>query len=73
MNKNVGFLDAKLRVGLGVCGGILLLLSVADYLTIPILSNLGLAIVSTVLVVEGALRRCLLYRVLGIDRCPVDN
>jgi hypothetical protein len=24
------------------------------------------------LLVEGATRRCLLYRALGIDRCPVD-
>jgi hypothetical protein len=32
-----------------------------------------LGIFEVVIVVEGALRRCLLYRLLGIDRCPVDS
>lgn len=45
----------------------------APYLTIPLISDLGLGIIAALLVVEGALRRCLLYRMLGIDRCPVDS
>jgi len=39
---------------------------------VPVVSAVGLAIAGVVLVVEGATRRCLLYRVLGNDRCPVD-
>jgi hypothetical protein len=72
MNRNVGRLDAIVRV---VAGGMLAVLAVLagfGMVTVPVFSALGVGIVAVVLIVEGATQRCLLYRVLGIDRCPVD-
>ncbi len=70
MKRNVGPLDAKARVIVGVVAGLLAVLGAAGYVTIPLLSSVGLGIIGVVLVIEGAVRRCLLYRLLGIDRCP---
>ena len=73
MNRNVGPVDARLRIAIGVGCVLLALLAAGGDATIPIVSPLGLGIFGAVLVVEGALRRCLLYRLLGVDRCPVDR
>ena len=73
MNRNVGPFDARVRVAAGVLLAALVAASVLDYTTIPVLTDLGAAIIAAVLVVEGSTRRCLLYRALGIDRCPVDS
>lgn len=72
MNKNVGPLDARVRIGVGVLVAVLTLLSVLGYTTLPLMSDLGFGILAGVLIVEGAMGRCLLYGLLGIDRCPVD-
>ena len=60
------------RVVGGVAVAILALLVATTDVSVPVVSAIGLALAGLVLVVEGATRRCLLYRVLGIDRCPVD-
>lgn len=60
------------RVVGGVAVAILALLVATTDVSVPVVSAIGLAVAGLVLVVEGATRRCLLYRVLGIDRCPVD-
>jgi len=73
MNRNVGPLDARVRIAVGIGCLLATLLAVGGYATVPVVSELGLALFGAVLVVEGALRRCLLYRLLGIDRCPVDT
>ena len=72
MNRNVGPVDARVRIAIGVVVAVLTTLSVVGYLTLPVISEFGGAIIAAVLIVEGAMRRCLLYRLLGIDRCPVD-
>ena len=72
MKKNVGPFDARLRVGAGIVVAILTALSAGGVLTLPFVSEVGAAIISAVLIVEGTTSRCLLYRLLGIDRCPVD-
>lgn len=72
MNRNVGRLDAIARVVAGVALAVLAVLAAVGVVTVPIVSALGVGIIAVVLIVEGATRRCLLYRVLGIDRCPVD-
>jgi len=72
MNKNVGRADARIRIAIGVVVAIFTTLSVLGYLTLPVISELGGAIIAAVLIVEGAMRRCFLYKLLGIDRCPVD-
>ncbi|GEM_PF-245022 len=72
MKRNVGTLDARLRVAVGVGLAVLAAVVAAGMVSVPLISALGLAIAAVVLVVEGLTRRCLLYRALGIDRCPVD-
>ena len=73
MNRNVGPFDARFRVAAGILLAALAVGSTLGYFSIPVLSDLGAAIIAAVLIVEGATRRCLLYRALGIDRCPVDS
>jgi len=73
MDRNVGPFDARFRVAVGVLFAVLAVGSTFGYTTIPVISDLGAAIIAAVLIVEGATRRCLLYRALGIDRCPVDS
>ncbi|CAI50325.1 DUF2892 family protein [Natronomonas pharaonis DSM 2160] len=73
MERNVGPLDARIRVLVGIvlCG---LALAVArGVVGVPLISSLGLGIAGVVLVVEGSLRRCLLYQLLGINRCPRET
>ena len=72
MKRNVGRIDALVRIAAGVAIAALAVLVATGSLTVPVVSAVGLGIAGAVLIVEGATRRCLLYRVLGIDRCPVD-
>jgi hypothetical protein len=60
------------RVVGGVAVALLAVLVATTDVSVPVVSAVGLAVTGVVLVVEGATRRCLLYRVLGIDRCPMD-
>ena len=73
MDKNVGPVDARLRIAVGLICSLLAVVAAGGYATIPVVSPLGLGVFGVVLVVEGAMRRCLLYRLLGVDRCPVDR
>ncbi|SNR69724.1 YgaP family membrane protein [Halorubrum vacuolatum] len=72
MKRNVGKIDATVRIGAGVVLAVLAVFAAWGMLTVPVVSTLGLGTIALVLIVEGATRRCLLYRALGIDRCPVD-
>ncbi len=72
MKRNVGRLDAIGRVIAGVVLAALAVLAAVDVVSVPIVSALGIGVIALVLLVEGATRRCPLYRALGIDRCPVD-
>ena len=72
MKRNVGPLDALARIVGETAMVILALLVATNAITVPVGSAVGLAVIGTVLIVEGGTRRCLLYRVHGIDRCPVD-
>ncbi|MFA9427208.1 DUF2892 domain-containing protein [Natronorubrum sp. A-ect3] len=72
MKRNVGHIDAIVRVVGGVALAAFAVLAAFGVVTVPVVSALGLGIIAIVLIVEGVMRRCLLYRVLGVDRCPVD-
>lgn len=72
VKRNVGRVDALARVVGGVVIAALAFLAATGTVSVPVISALGLGVAGVVLVVEGATRRCLLYRVLGIDRCPVE-
>ncbi|ERH03423.1 MAG: protein of unknown function (DUF2892) [Halorubrum sp. J07HR59] len=72
MDRNVGPLDAKVRVGVGAVLCLFALLQALGVATVPVLSGVGAAFAGAVLIVEGSVRRCALYSLLGINRCPVD-
>ncbi len=72
MKRNVGRIDAIVRVIAGIVLAGIGLLAGVSVVSVPIVSALGVGILAVVLIVEGATRRCLLYRMLGIDRCPVE-
>lgn len=72
MKRNVGRIDAVARIIGGVAIAALALLAATGSVSVPVVSAAGLGVAGVVLIVEGATRRCLLYRALGIDRCPVD-
>ena len=71
-NKNVGLLDAQVRV---IFGAILLTLAPLQALgiiQIPILSTIGATFAGVVIDIEGLINRCILFSILGINRCPAD-
>lgn len=70
--KNVGPLDAKIRVVIGILLMSLAPLQGLGYITIPIFSTIGAGLAGIILIVEGLVNRCILYRLLGINRCPID-
>lgn len=72
MERNVGPLDAKVRVGVGAVLCVFALLQALGVATVPVLSGVGAAFAGAVLIIEGSVRRCVLYSLLGINRCPVD-
>ena len=72
MKRNVGRIDALARVAGGAALAVLARLAARDEASVPVGPAVGLGIAGAVLIVEGSTRRCLLYRALGIDRCPVE-
>lgn len=72
MKENIGDQDRQVRVALGV---ILVALGGAGYSgTIPLagfapqaLTSIFLSVIGIVLVLTGYFRKCMLYRVLGVD------
>lgn len=71
-DKNVGPLDSRARILIGSILFLLAPLQALGHVPIPLLSSIGAAFAGTVLVVEGLINRCVLYSILGINRCPVD-
>ncbi len=72
MSKNVGGIDRKARL---VVGPLLLLVSIAAFVGVLPLGTLGgvaSLVVGVVLTVTGAVQRCPLNALLGVDTCPVD-
>jgi len=72
VNPNVGRVDAVVRVVSGLAVLALAYYTAAGVVSVPVGSAVGFGIAGGVLVLEGVTRRCLLYRILGIDRCPVE-
>jgi len=72
VKRNVGRIDALARIAGGVAVAVLAILVASGDVSVPVGSAVGLGLAGAVLIVEGATRRCLLYRALGIDRCPVE-
>jgi hypothetical protein len=71
-DKNVGPFDSQARILIGSMLILLAPLQALGYVPIPLFSSIGATFAGTILVVEGLINRCVLYSILGIDRCPVD-
>jgi NhaP-type Na+/H+ or K+/H+ antiporter len=72
MQKNVGGVDRKARL---VVGPLLLLVGVAGLFGPLQLGTVGVALafaVGAILTVTGAVQRCPLNALFGVDTCPVD-
>jgi hypothetical protein len=67
MEKNVGTLDSKIRVGLGALAGTASLLILAGVLTVSSTWALWLGVGSLGLLVNGLTSRCGIYRALGVS------
>lgn len=70
--KNVGRVDARIRILIGSLLMTLAPLQAAGFLPIPFFTSAGAFTAGAILMIEGALNRCILYSLLGIDRCPTD-
>ena len=72
MQKNVGGYD---RVGRLILGPVLILVGIAALVGAVPLGTLGSVVallVGAVLTVTGAVQRCPLNALFGVDTCPVD-
>jgi NhaP-type Na+/H+ or K+/H+ antiporter len=72
MNKNVGGYDRTARL---IVGPILLLVGITALVGAVPLGTLGSVVallVGAILTVTGAVQRCPLNAVFGIDTCPID-
>lgn len=70
--KNVGHIDAKIRILVGSLLVLLAPLQVMGYIPIPFFTSVGAVLAGFILIIEGLINRCVLYTILGINRCPVD-
>lgn len=70
--KNVGSVDARIRIFVGSLLVLLALLQATGHVPIPFFTSIGAVIAGSILIVEGLVNRCILYTILGIDRCPAD-
>lgn len=66
--KNVGKKDATLRY---VAAAVLIILSILTNANLGV--AIGLYIAALVLIVTGMVGFCGLYKVFGIDTCPLDT
>lgn len=70
--KNVGAVDARIRIFVGSLLVLLAPLQATGYVPIPFFTSVGAVLAGCILIIEGLLNRCVLYTLLGIDRCPAD-
>jgi hypothetical protein len=72
MNKNVGGYDRTARL---VVGPVLLIVSIAAFVgAIPLgtVGSVAVLLVGAILTVTGAVQRCPLNALFGVDTCPID-
>jgi hypothetical protein len=70
--KNVGKVDARIRVIFGLILVLLAPLQLMEIIQIPFFTSVGAVVAGSILMVEGLVNRCILYSLLGINRCPAD-
>jgi len=73
MDKNVGAMDKRVRIGIGAIAGLISIGVLAGALPLPLLVAPVLGLGAVILLVTGLTGFCGLYSVLGIDTCPADT
>ncbi|MBU3030451.1 YgaP family membrane protein [Paracoccus marinaquae] len=66
MPRNVGRIDRALRIVIGLA-------LIAGYLLFPEISYRWLLLIGFVPLLTGLLGTCPLYRILGINSCPLNR
>lgn len=72
MEQNVGSTDKLVRVVLGAIAGIVSLAVLANAVSLPTVVAPVLGIAAVILLATGLTEFCGLYKLLGVDTCPVD-
>jgi len=72
MERNVGSTDKLVRVLLGAVAGIISLAVLANAVALPTVLAPVLGIAAVILLVTGLTEFCGLYKLLGLNTCPVD-
>lgn len=68
MTKNVGGMECKIRLVLGVVA-----LGVAAFVELPMWAVGAIGLVGVVALVTGGARYCPLWALLGVNTCPLRN
>jgi hypothetical protein len=68
MDKNIGFTEQKIRIGLGI-----VLLLVGGLANLPGWGGTVAMALGLVALVSGLIRFCPLWRLLGINTCQVET
>lgn len=71
--KNVGTVDARIRILVGLTLVLLAPLQLMEIIKIPLFTSIGAVVAGSILMVEGLVNRCILYSLLGINRCPTNT
>lgn len=67
MEKNVGLLDQKVRIGLGAVLGLISLGILFEAVSGPMILSPVLGVLSIILLATGYFRTCQLYSMLGMN------
>lgn len=73
MQKNVGGMDRKARLVVGPILLIVGLAAVVGALPLGTVGAIAALVVGAILAVTGAVQRCPLNTLLGVDTCPIDR
>jgi hypothetical protein len=72
MERNVGSTDKLVRVLFGAVAGVVSLAVLAGAVSLPAILAPVLGLASVILLATGLTGFCGLYKVLGLNTCPVD-
>ena len=72
MERNVGSTDKLVRVLLGAVAGVVSLAVLANAVSLPTVLAPVLGVAAVILLVTGLTEFCGLYKLLGLNTCPVD-
>jgi len=72
MTKNVGAMDAQVRIAVGAVAGTVSLGTLAGAVPLPALAAPVLGVIAIAMLATAATGTCGLYSLLGVNTCPAD-